>query len=229
MKVARTSCPYCRECRTVLNGRREGKQIYRCRGCGKQFREGGAIGGHSFPPDQIGAAIQMCYTGWSLRKAAKALKDQFGIQDADVTPTTIRNWVDSYTDAAIRLVRDLKVPGDGLSLLIGPALSVNLFRNMFSRVSLSRHTANASLSSCDARSGLSISIGSCWGSPISEMQESSALDSWDMKASGLFESRGTGVPDFGVVSGGGWVSAGIAVGIGALVGAGVSTGAAVGV
>ena len=110
----RMSCPYCTNGRAVLNGRREGKQIYRCRGCGKQFREGGAIGGHSFPPDQIGAAIQMCYTGWSLRKAAKALKDQFGIQDADVSPETIRNWVDSYTDAAIRLVRDLKVPGDGL-------------------------------------------------------------------------------------------------------------------
>ena len=114
MKVARTSCPYCRECRTVLNGRRKGKQIYQCRGCEKQFREGGAIGGHSFPPDQIGAAIQQYYTGWSLRKTARALKDQFGIQDADVTPKTIRNWVDRYTDAAISLVRDLKVPGDGL-------------------------------------------------------------------------------------------------------------------
>ena len=86
------------------------KQIYRCRGCGKQFREGGAIGGHSFPPDQIGAGIQMYYTGLSLRKAARALKDQFGIQDADVTPKTIRNWVDRYTDAAISLARDLKKP-----------------------------------------------------------------------------------------------------------------------
>ena len=81
---------------------------------------------------------------------------------------------------------------------------------------MSRHSANASLSSCDAGSGLLVSIGSCWGSPISEMQESSSLDSWDMKAFGLFEPWGIGVPDFGVV-------------FGALAGAGASTGGAVGV
>ena len=52
----------------------------------------------------------MYYTLLSLRKAARALKDQFGIQDADVTPETIRKWLDRYTDAAIRLVRDLKTP-----------------------------------------------------------------------------------------------------------------------
>ena len=48
----------------------------------------------------------MYYTFLSLRKAARALKDQFGIQDADVTLENIRKWVDRYTDAAIRLVRD---------------------------------------------------------------------------------------------------------------------------
>ena len=85
-----------------------------CSDCGKQWRQGGAIGGRSFPPDQIGDAIQMYYTGVSFRQAAKELKHRFGIHETDVSPETIRNWVDSYTDAAIRLVRDLKVPGDGL-------------------------------------------------------------------------------------------------------------------
>ena len=110
VKIDRMSCPYCKRCRTNLNGTRKGKQIYWCRDCGKQWREGGAVGGHSFPPDQIGAAIQAYYTLLSLRKAARVLEDQFGIQDADVTPETIRKWVDRYTDAAIRLVRDLKTP-----------------------------------------------------------------------------------------------------------------------
>ena len=62
VKIDRMSCPYCKRCRTNLNGTRKGKQIYWCRDCGKQWREGGAIGGHSFPPDQIGAAIQICIT-----------------------------------------------------------------------------------------------------------------------------------------------------------------------
>ena len=71
------------------------------------------MGGRSVPPDQIGAAIQNFYTGLSPGKAAEALTDLFGIQDAHVTPETIRNWVDRYTDAAIRLARDLRTPGGG--------------------------------------------------------------------------------------------------------------------
>ena len=45
----------------------------------------------------------MYHTGLSFRQAAKELKHRFGIHETDVSPETIRNWVDSYTDAAIRL------------------------------------------------------------------------------------------------------------------------------
>ena len=113
----RMNCPYCEGRWTNLNGTRKGRQIYLCRYCGKQWREGGAMGGRSFPPDQIGAAIQMCYNGLSLRKVAKALTKEFSIKDADVTPETIRNWVDRYTDAAISLARDLEMP-DGEMLWV---------------------------------------------------------------------------------------------------------------
>ncbi len=113
VNAKRMSCPYCEGSRTNLNGKRNDRQIYLCRDCGKQWREGGAMGGRSFPPDQIGAAIQMFYTGLSPGKAAEALTDQFGIKDAHVTPETIRKWVDRYTDAAIRLARHLTTPGGG--------------------------------------------------------------------------------------------------------------------
>ena len=113
-EAGRMSCPYCKGCQTVLNGTRKGRQGYLCKDCRKQWREGGAIGGRSFPPDQIGAAIQMYYAGLSFRQAAKALKDQFGIQHADVSPETVRKWVDRYTDAAIRLAWGLKTPGGGM-------------------------------------------------------------------------------------------------------------------
>ena len=111
-EAGRLSCPYCKGCQTVLNGARKGRQGYLCKVCGKQFRQG-AMGGHSFPPDQIGAAIQIYYTLLSFRKAARELKDRFGILDTDVSPETIRNWVRRYTDAAIRLPRDLKTLGGG--------------------------------------------------------------------------------------------------------------------
>ena len=109
-EARRMNCPYCKSSRTNFNGRRKARQIYLCRGCGKQWRKGGAVGGRSYPPDQIGDAIQMYYGGFSLRKVANALKERFDIQ-YDVSPETIRNWVETYTDVAIILTRDLKPPG----------------------------------------------------------------------------------------------------------------------
>ena len=102
-EVGRMNCPYCDSSKTSFNGRRKQRQNHRCSGCGKQWKEGGAVGGRSFPPDQIGDAIQMYYTGSSFRQAAKELKHRFGIHETDVSPETIRAWVDSYTDAAIKL------------------------------------------------------------------------------------------------------------------------------
>ena len=81
-----------------------------------------------------------------------------------------------------------------VSLLRGPVWSVNPFRNIFSRVSCSRQLANAFLSSGDANSGLSISISNCWGSPISDRQESSASDRSDTRSPVLFMPEGSGVP-----------------------------------
>ena len=102
-EVGRMNCPYCKSSQTSFNGTRKQRQNHRCGVCGKQYKEGGAIGGRSFPPEQIGDAIQMYYTGPSFRQVAKELKHRFGIHETDVSPETIRNWVDSYTDAAIKL------------------------------------------------------------------------------------------------------------------------------
>ena len=102
-EVGRMNCPYCESSKTSFNGKRKQRQNFLCSVCGKQWREGGAIGGRSFPPDQIGAAIQRYYTGASFRQVAKELKHRFSIHETDVSPETIRHWVDSYTDAAIKL------------------------------------------------------------------------------------------------------------------------------
>ena len=118
LKAQRMSCPYCGDHWTLRYGTRKGRQIYFCLACVLQFKEGGAVGGRSYPPDQIGAAIQMYYYNcWSLRKVAKALTDEFGIKDADVTPETIRNWVDRYSDAALEWAGDLEIP-DGEKLWV---------------------------------------------------------------------------------------------------------------
>ena len=109
----REYCPRCGSSRANRNGTRFGKQIYLCRDCGKQWRPGPALGKHRFPPEQIGAAIRMYYSGLPFRRTAESLMDQFDIRDTDVSPQTVRFWVRKYTDAAKRLVREYKAPGGG--------------------------------------------------------------------------------------------------------------------
>ena len=126
-----------------------------------------------------------------------------------------------------------------VSALSGPVWPVSPVMNSRSSVSSPRHRTSSwtSWASCgEPGPGPLISISTCPGSPVSEMQDCSPLDSWDMKASGLFMSRGASVPDSGVVSGGAAVGVGIgvlvgsriSVGAGASAGAGASTGAVVG-
>ena len=106
-------CPYCNSRRTVLNGVENGKQTYLCKERKHRWKKGGALGGHSFPPDQIGTGIQKYYTGLSFRGAAKAVKEQFGLEDTDISPQTIRNWVHRYTDVAVELTKGHKADGGG--------------------------------------------------------------------------------------------------------------------
>ena len=114
-------CPYCNSPRTVLNGVGNGKQTYLCKERRHRWKKGGALGGHSFPPDQIGTGIQKYYatpsskrdTTPSFRSAAKAVKEQFGLEDIDISPQTVRNWVHRYTDVAVELTRGHKADGGG--------------------------------------------------------------------------------------------------------------------
>ena len=114
--VRREGCPYCKSDHYVMNGRNgvpEGKQTYLCNDCTKRWKSRWAVGGRSFPPDQIGTGIQKYYTGLSFRGAAKAVKEQFGLEDTDISPQTIRNWVHRYTDVAVELTRGHKAVGGG--------------------------------------------------------------------------------------------------------------------
>ena len=106
-------CPCCGSSRAVKNGATRGKQVYLCRGCKKQWRTGPAVGKHRFPPEQIGAAIRMYYSGWSFRRTAKCLMAEFDIRDTDVAPQTIRYWVRKYTAAAKGMLRERKATGGG--------------------------------------------------------------------------------------------------------------------
>ena len=119
----RENCPYCGSLRTVRNGVIRDKQTYLCKDCGKRWRPKRAVGGHSHPPEQIGTGICRFYITFSTRDAAKFVKQMFGIEGAGISPQTILNWVNRYTDSAMKLTRECKVSGWGEVVAMQPTLS----------------------------------------------------------------------------------------------------------
>ena len=93
------NCPYCDESRVVKNGKQAGKQRYRCKGCRKQFNDTGALHGHRVPTNQVGAAIDMFYSGMSYKQIAEMMAKTFDIPEP--SKRAIYEWVKDYTDGAV--------------------------------------------------------------------------------------------------------------------------------
>ena len=98
------SCPICRSERVVKMGKRNGYQRYLCRDCRKSFQDSGNIPGGRFPPEQMGAAVSMFYSGMSYKQIAENMEDMFDIDE----PSTraIYEWVRKYTNAGIEEMAD---------------------------------------------------------------------------------------------------------------------------
>ena len=113
-KGRQENCRYCGSSRTVLNGVRKGEQLRRCNACRTRQGEKGAMGGHSYTPDQIGAGIEKFYTALSSRRAAKLTEERFGMESNRISPQTVINWTRQYTDVAVALARGCQAAGGGM-------------------------------------------------------------------------------------------------------------------
>ena len=51
------------------------------------------------------------------------MKEQFGLEDTDIPPQTIRNWVHRYTNAVVKLTRGYKAAGGEVWWLCSQPLS----------------------------------------------------------------------------------------------------------
>ena len=94
-----TRCPYCGDAKIVKNGKQSGKQRYRCKGCSKQFNDTGALHGHRVPTNQVGAAVDMFYSGLSYKQIAEMMAKTFDMPEP--SKDTLYNWVKDYTDAGV--------------------------------------------------------------------------------------------------------------------------------
>lgn len=92
------NCPACDSESIIKQGKRNGYQRYMCKDCRKKFSDSGNTKGHRYPPEQIGAAVRMFYSGMSYKAIAEHMEDMFDIPEP--SKRTIYQWVKEYTDAA---------------------------------------------------------------------------------------------------------------------------------
>ncbi|MGB5633635.1 MAG: hypothetical protein WBM44_00780 [Waterburya sp.] len=65
-------CPKCNSNKTIKNGRRRGKQCYRCRDCGRQYVESPVT--RSYPPEvkklclKLSQDVQSCFASQKAKK-----------------------------------------------------------------------------------------------------------------------------------------------------------------
>jgi len=96
--VSISNCIFCGSESIVKNAVRHNKhgdiQRYLCKSCGRRFSINIGFEKMSATPQAITSALQLYFTGESLRNVQKFLK----LQGLEVSPTTILRWTKRYTD-----------------------------------------------------------------------------------------------------------------------------------
>ncbi len=96
-------CAHCGSIRVVKYGRANAKQVFKCRDCGRKFREG-LIKKAKYSPETITLTLDLYFSGLSLRKIARTVNDHF---DMTLTPMTIYRWIGKFVPRISEYVNSL--------------------------------------------------------------------------------------------------------------------------
>jgi putative transposase len=104
-------CKYCGSEKVVKNGKVKGKQVYKCKTCGKRFFLNGKFARMKNGKNMIVAALNLYYDGLSLRKTQRNLEQIFGER---VSQVTILNWLKKYSVLVKEYIKTLAPQLSGL-------------------------------------------------------------------------------------------------------------------
>jgi transposase-like protein len=92
------SCIYCKSIKIVKDGLRHSKrgdiQKFNCKDCSKYFTINIGFEKMKHNPQGITTAMQLYFSGESLRNTARSLK----LIGMDITHQTVYNWIEKYTN-----------------------------------------------------------------------------------------------------------------------------------
>jgi len=86
-----TQCS-CGSIRVVKFGHANGKQIFKCRDCGRKFREG-LIKKARYSPETITLTLDLYFSGLSLRKITRMVNDHF---DMSLGKSSVYRWIETF-------------------------------------------------------------------------------------------------------------------------------------
>ncbi len=106
--LSTSQCIYCNSEQIVKDGLRHNKkgdlQVYLCRTCGKHFTLNMGFEGMKASPQIITSAMQLYFTGESLRNVQKFLK----LQGVNISHVTILKWINKYTKLMTQYLEKIK-------------------------------------------------------------------------------------------------------------------------
>jgi putative transposase len=101
-------CPYCASGKLVRHGLRHNRygdlQRFSCRDCGKRFSFNLGFDGMKASPQIITSAMQLYFTGESLRNVQKFLR----LQGVEVHHTTVYRWIGKYVTLMQKYLEQMK-------------------------------------------------------------------------------------------------------------------------
>jgi putative transposase len=95
-------CP-CGSIRVVRFGHANGKQIFKCRDCGRKFRES-LLRKSRYTPETIALTLDLYFSGDSLTKIARILNSHL---DMHIGKATVYRWIQRYVPQISEYVNSL--------------------------------------------------------------------------------------------------------------------------
>ena len=101
-------CPYCTATNLVRHGLRHNSygdlQRFTCKTCGKRFTQNMGFDGLTAPPQAVTSAMQLYFTGESLRNVQKLLE----LRGVNVSHVTVYRWIRKYVALMEKYLEQIK-------------------------------------------------------------------------------------------------------------------------
>lgn len=101
----KTTCKHCGSNAIVRYGSYKGTQRYWCKACKRKFKADSTLFHMKTPANQVSSALSMYYEGMSINAIRRHLQQEY---DNCPSSATIYEWIDKYTQVAIKEARQYK-------------------------------------------------------------------------------------------------------------------------